>query len=673
MTAVFGRGGRIMAIYHLSAKVISRGKGQSAIASAAYRSGEKLHDERTGETKFYNRDVQPDTLILAPSHSPEWVTDRERLWNEVEKAEKRVNSQLAREFEISLPRELSHAQQKELIKSYAQEQFVNQGMVADIAIHRDDKNNPHAHVMLTTREISPDGFTNKNRDWNNRKQLENWREQWSLYANKTMEREGVNERIDHRSFKDQGKEELPTQHLGHQAHAMEQKGIRTERGDYNREVQAYNKELRQNIFDLQKYRQEKQQIERNIQTKKYLKDNELADIKQATKIVKGYVTLDSIKERREQLNNWTKGLDNKRDGLNRRHDQFKKAQTYVEKLHDIEQKKARAENDIKSVKDIKGVWEQNKVEGIKKALDRTFNRKEGNQLIEKAQKDIQFLEEHEQNFNKYLEPYRNKFNFHSREEFYSQQIKFESEKAETLNDLRGKHATIKEEHQTLNKAEKALQQKVVREVTSHYPELRHLGDTMKYKDALALKTINDTMGQTVPISNISKAIELRTNTIHNAQHRLQEISNSEKLIERTESNFDKLDQVQSKIDLYDNSLVFQTKKLFSKSTQQDYEKFTIQRDQLQTAINKDGFTTRDELSKYKKAVERIAQQERPQLEKAIKEAKQGKTYEGRENISIDQLKEAVNGVERAERDYQREQKRETEKELSRDYERDIGG
>ena len=92
-----------MAIYHFSAQVISRGKGQSAIASAAYRSGERLQDERTGETKYYKRQVQPETMILSPSHAPEWVQDRERLWNEVEASETRVNSRLAREINIALP------------------------------------------------------------------------------------------------------------------------------------------------------------------------------------------------------------------------------------------------------------------------------------------------------------------------------------------------------------------------------------------------------------------------------------------------------------------------------------------------------------------------------------------------------------------------------------------
>ena len=155
-----------MAIYHFSAQMISRSKGQSAVAAAAYRSGERLKDERTNERKFYKREVKPETMILAPSQAPEWVQNRNRLWNEVEASETRKNSQVAREINIALPRELSKPEQIELIRGYVQKEFVEQGMIADVAIHRDDQENPHAHVMLTTREISEEGFTVKNRDWN---------------------------------------------------------------------------------------------------------------------------------------------------------------------------------------------------------------------------------------------------------------------------------------------------------------------------------------------------------------------------------------------------------------------------------------------------------------------------------------------------------------------------
>jgi ATP-dependent exoDNAse (exonuclease V) alpha subunit len=257
-----------MAIYHFSAQVISRGRGQSAVASASYRSGDRLMDERTGEEKFYRRDVAPDTMILTPSNAPEWTKDRGKLWNAVEQIEKRKDAQLAREINIALPVELSKNQQKELIQNYVQEQFVNRGMVADIAIHRDESANPHAHVMLTIRPLNENGeWGNKKRkeyelepngnkvlddkgkpkykthsltDWDKKETLEQWREQWANHANKALEREGIQERISHLSHEARGLEQLPTVHLGHVANEMEKRGVPTDRGNINRDRQEYN-------------------------------------------------------------------------------------------------------------------------------------------------------------------------------------------------------------------------------------------------------------------------------------------------------------------------------------------------------------------------------------------------------------------------------------------------
>ncbi|MEK4444361.1 MULTISPECIES: MobQ family relaxase, partial [unclassified Niallia] len=315
-----------MAIYHFSVQMISRGKGQSAIASAAYRSGEKLYDERSEQSKYYKRDVQPENHILAPSHAPSWIQNREFLWNEVERSETRKNSQLAREINIALPRELSNKQQTELIKGYVQEQFVDKGMVADIAIHRDDKENPHAHVMLTTREISENGFTTKNRDWNKKELLEQWREQWSEHANKALKKENIQERITHQSHEDRGLEILPTVHLGHVASDMEKKGIETDRGTINREVKQHNAI----VYDLQKYREKKQQRQTLIKEQEQKKTVAFAPAEQKvldyiqTKMIKEKPTLENISKIKEineiwhsqnnsehyQLQNKQKNMDN---------------------------------------------------------------------------------------------------------------------------------------------------------------------------------------------------------------------------------------------------------------------------------------------------------------------------------------------------------------------------
>ena len=153
-----------MAIFHLTAKIISRGKGQSAIAAAAYRSGERLRDEQANEQKFYQTRAEriEFTAIMTPKDAPAWAQDRNALWNHAERAEKRKDAQLAREIEVSLPHELTAQQREWLVKDFAREAFVRKGFAVDIAIHAPDKEsdqrNHHAHLMVTRRTLGPDGF-----------------------------------------------------------------------------------------------------------------------------------------------------------------------------------------------------------------------------------------------------------------------------------------------------------------------------------------------------------------------------------------------------------------------------------------------------------------------------------------------------------------------------------
>jgi len=182
-----------MAIYHLRASVISRSAGRSATAAAAYRVAERIEDRRTGLTFDYAaRGGVDHTEILAPDHAPDWVYDRSELWNRVEESETRKNSQVAREVRVALPDELTHAQRLELVREFVRSQFVDHGMVADIALHapgrEGDERNHHAHILLTTREVDADGFTTKNRDWNKVEILESWREAWARDSNAVLER-----------------------------------------------------------------------------------------------------------------------------------------------------------------------------------------------------------------------------------------------------------------------------------------------------------------------------------------------------------------------------------------------------------------------------------------------------------------------------------------------------
>ncbi|WP_237168749.1 MobQ family relaxase [Paracoccus shandongensis] len=202
-----------MAIYHLRATMISRSAGRSATGAAAYRSAERIHDQRTGLSFDYRaRSGVEHVEILAPERSPEWVQDRGALWNAVEAAETRKNSQVAREIRVALPAELDRDQRIELVRDFCQRSFVDRGMVADIALHapgrEGDERNHHAHILLTTREIGSEGFSTKNRDWNAKELLENWREAWARDSNHALERCGHEARIDHRTLEAQREEAL---------------------------------------------------------------------------------------------------------------------------------------------------------------------------------------------------------------------------------------------------------------------------------------------------------------------------------------------------------------------------------------------------------------------------------------------------------------------------------
>ena len=209
----------LMAIYHFSAQVISRRTGRSSTAAAAYRAGEIVLDENTGEIHDYTRKRGViRTEILAPRGSPAWVFDRSQLWSRVELGENRKDSQVCREIEISIPYELTVLQGQLLMIGFVQSQFVEKGMVADIAFHRPgasgDNRNFHAHITLTMRKVDGEGFGQKERNWNSNALLQQWREQWAIHANRALEQAGHAARIDHRSHAERGIEDLPGQHHG---------------------------------------------------------------------------------------------------------------------------------------------------------------------------------------------------------------------------------------------------------------------------------------------------------------------------------------------------------------------------------------------------------------------------------------------------------------------------
>ena len=236
-----------MADYRLSAKIIGRSSGRSSVAAAAYRAAERLEDERSGLDHDYTRkNGVLHTEILAPDDAPDWMKDRAQLWNAVEAVERRKDAQLAREVQLSLPHELTETQNQQLVWDFVKTHFVDRGMIADIAIHapdrQGDQRNIHAHVMLTMRDLTGDGFGKKNREWNTPEQLTEWRKSWADHQNEVFQELGMEQRVDHRSYADQGLNLEPTQHLGTVANDMERKGKNSRVGDENRERQQRNAE-----------------------------------------------------------------------------------------------------------------------------------------------------------------------------------------------------------------------------------------------------------------------------------------------------------------------------------------------------------------------------------------------------------------------------------------------
>lgn len=283
-----------MSLYHFSVKQVSRGKGQSVLNSAAYISGQKLHSDYYEQTyNFTKKGGVLYTEIMLPDYVPESFSDRETLWNQVEYAEKGKKAQLAYSFDIALQNELTIEDNINLAREFCREQFVERGMIVDMAVHEghsDDPamaDNPHFHVLIPIRPMKEDGtWGNKQRreylldedgnrvrdnngkyifkavsttGWNSPELLEEWRQVWAEKVNTKFQENGLAARIDHRSFEKQGIELIPTIHEGYEVRAMEKKGIRTIVGDLNREIRSLNRiwiQIKESLYWAKTFREE---------------------------------------------------------------------------------------------------------------------------------------------------------------------------------------------------------------------------------------------------------------------------------------------------------------------------------------------------------------------------------------------------------------------------------
>jgi len=256
-----------LAIYHLSVKSISRSAGRSVVAAAAYRAGQELTDDRQGLTHDYtHKQGVEDAFIVAPNGA-DWAYDRDILWNAAEAAEKRKDAKTGREYELALPAELDAGARKELAWDFARELVERYGVVADVAIHEPgregDNRNHHAHILTTTRTAGEDGLGAKTRVLDVAStasaEIEYMRGVWARQVNTALERHQVEQRVDHRSFERQGKEQEPTRHMGVSATAMERQAAReipgrepvTDLGKQNAEIRERNRvlEVARNVME----------------------------------------------------------------------------------------------------------------------------------------------------------------------------------------------------------------------------------------------------------------------------------------------------------------------------------------------------------------------------------------------------------------------------------------
>ena len=248
-----------MAIYHLSVKSISRSAGRSVVAAAAYRAGQELMDERQGLTHDYTRKQGVEDAFIVVPNEAGWAQDRNVLWNAAEAAEKRKDAKTGREYELALPAELDADARKELARDFARELVERYGVVADVAIHEPgregDNRNHHAHILTTTRTAGADGLGAKTRILDVAStasaEIEHIRGVWARQVNMALERHQVEQRVDHRSFERQGKEQEPTRHMGVSATAMERQAAHrspgwepvTDLGKQNAKIRERNRVL----------------------------------------------------------------------------------------------------------------------------------------------------------------------------------------------------------------------------------------------------------------------------------------------------------------------------------------------------------------------------------------------------------------------------------------------
>ena len=503
--------------FHFSISIISRGKGKSAVASAAYISCEKLTNDWDGVTHdYHNKKGLEHKEIFLPENAPKEFLDRSTLWNSVELNEKAINAQLARNFIIALAKELSLEENKELIRKFIQENFVSKGMIADLAIHQgngEENGNIHAHIMTTVRPLNQDGtwgakskkeylldeqgnkILGKNgkpktrkidlTDWNNKENAEKWREHFATLCNQYLEKNNLEKRVDHRSFERQGIEEIPTIHLGASASALERKGMETEKGNINREIKKHNsivRAVRERIAELtswlndftkvlfDKYEQYKQEKKEEYENK--------AELFNLYEYISIYYDLQGEKARK--LNSYA---SNKKIGADLR--RFSKARIYLkdnnlETIADLQERISTLQSqNKKSSQDIKA--KTARIESLNKCFTYADIIKDNKQVFEEWNSKSLFKES-------FYNSHKDEIDKYKRARAILEKITGSS--AIKIKDWQKEIQSLEDEISKLNRQSQ--------KVKEEYESINHI----KY----AVKTVNDDYGIDLSIE-IDKAIK----------------------------------------------------------------------------------------------------------------------------------------------------------------------
>lgn len=400
-----------MAIFHMNISVISRGKGRSAVGASAYRAGEKIENEYDGLTHDYtNKKGIEYTEVILPENAPEAFKDRKILWNEVEKIEKSIKSQLAREVEMALPKELSLEENINLLKEYVQENFVKSGMCADIAVHDKKDGNPHAHIMLTMRPIQENGEwggkskkeytldkdgkkiydkkkktykckTIKSTNWDEKETLGKWRENWAIKVNERLLANKIHEKISHLSLEEQGIERIPQIHIGPTAAAIEKNGSCC-RATMNRVIKKENQRIEQIKLEEKECKIEAHDVQKNIEYLEKVKaleeknkqiEKEKAIPEEEPKEIKKELSYEDIENKYIKLKKATKLRIQKYNNVCEQWKEEKSSLLEIEKSKESFEKMKEKRNEIISEKESLKLWNFNRKKEIELEIEKYDN------------------------------------------------------------------------------------------------------------------------------------------------------------------------------------------------------------------------------------------------------------------------------------------------------------